>query len=51
MEMTCSSKTSVDFNGLHHVISQKTELFRVDFLPDNGSRAFFQKHSDFKKLG
>jgi hypothetical protein len=52
MEMTCSSKTSDDFNGLHHVISQKAELFTVDFcLPDDGSKATFQKHSDFKKTG
>jgi hypothetical protein len=27
MEATCSSETSVDFHGLHGVISQKMELF------------------------
>jgi hypothetical protein len=28
MEAVCSSETSVDFNGLHGVITQKIELFK-----------------------
>jgi hypothetical protein len=31
MEATCSSETSVDFSGLHDVISQKIELFIMFF--------------------
>jgi hypothetical protein len=29
LQVTCSSQTSVDFNGLNGVISQKTEPFKV----------------------
>jgi hypothetical protein len=34
METTCSSETSVIFNGLRSVISEKTELFRLTILEE-----------------
>jgi hypothetical protein len=34
MEAVCSSKMSADFNGLHGVISQKTELLVTVLIDD-----------------
>jgi hypothetical protein len=40
MEATCSSKTSITFNGLYGVIFQKTELFITTVTTSNPSINF-----------
>jgi hypothetical protein len=40
MEATCSPDTSVDFNGLRGIISQKTEVFLVIYAVGNFVEAY-----------